>query len=341
MTKEPRTLTEAEKAKYPAYRAKWDKIGLDCQPANRPEAEKALARAYEVLGFKPPKLYIWCQSPHQMSYARAVITVYHDGLVGSGTEADPWLTAEGCMAEWEAKKGRDPRKDEAVKKLVRDVVSECGYGQHDATSLAFYEFFREVCGLTEETEKAVPLFDAAKNCGWFLAHENVCFVCEKTTLCKFDEQGRLHNEDDAAIKYPDGWGLYVVHGTRVPKKVVTREFTAEDITKEQNAEVRRVMMRFYGEARYIQEIGLKPVNVDEFGTLYKVERPGDDPLAVVKVVNSSPEPDGTFKDYWLKVDPSAYGGLKTARAAVASTWRKPDGTMMFEKPEDYSPALET
>lgn len=337
--KEPRQLTEAEKALYPAFREKWDKIGLNCEPANRAKAEEALAKAYEVLGFKAPKRYIWCQSPYQMAYARAVIQVNHDGWIGSGTDKDPWLTAEGLMSEWETLK--EGPKAEAIKKLVRDVVSECGYGQHDATSLAFYDFFREVCGLTEETEKALPLFDVAKNCGWFLAHENVCFVCERTATCTFDDRGRLHNETGPAISYPDGWGIYVVNGTQVPENVVTREFTSEDINKESNAEVRRVMMRFYGEAKYIQDIGAKPIHQDDFGTLYRVELPNDEPLMIVKVVNSTPEPDGTYQDYWLRVDPQAYGGLTTARAGVASTWRKPDGSLMFKKATDYAPALET
>ena len=64
---------------------------------------------------------------------------------------------------------------------------------------------------------------------------------------------------------------------------------------------------------------------------------------MVKVVNSTIEPDGTYKDYFIRVSPNAYGGLKTARAAVASTWRNNDAerSLVFKNPEDYNPDIET
>jgi hypothetical protein len=52
---------------------------------------------------------------------------------------------------------------------------------------------------------------------------------------------------------------------------------------------------------------------------------------MVKVVNSTQEPDGTFKDYFIRVDPNAYGGLKTARQAIASTWRDEDNCIYLER----------
>lgn len=48
-----------------------------------------------------------------------------------------------------------------------------------------------------------------------------------------------------------------------------------------------------------------------------------------------------LKDYFIRCDPKAYGGLKTAHAAVASTWRNADGSMLFEKPEDYNCEIES
>jgi hypothetical protein len=45
--------------------------------------------------------------------------------------------------------------------------------------------------------------------------------------------------------------------------------------------------------------------------------------------------------YFLRVDPEAYGGLDTARAAIASTWRYPDGSLVFESPGRYVLAAET
>lgn len=50
---------------------------------------------------------------------------------------------------------------------------------------------------------------------------------------------------------------------------------------------------------------------------------------MVKVVNSTPEPDGSYKDYFLRVPPT----ITTAHEAVAWTFGK--------TAETYAPAIET
>ena len=50
---------------------------------------------------------------------------------------------------------------------------------------------------------------------------------------------------------------------------------------------------------------------------------------MVKVVNSTPEPDGSFKDYFLRVPPD----MQTAHQAVAWTFDKTVAT--------YQPVLQT
>jgi hypothetical protein len=69
----------------------------------------------------------------------------------------------------------------------------------------------------------------------------------------------------------------------------------------------------------------------------------DEPLVMIDMLNSTPEPDGTTKRYMLRVDPKAYGGeaTKDCHAAMASTWRNPDGTLVFAKPEHYKPIFES
>lgn len=116
--------------------------------------------------------------------------------------------------------------------------------------------------------------------------------------------------------------------------------TAAEIQAEPNAEVRRVMLERFGAARYIQEIGAKEIDrdLDQYGArrvLYQAEMDGDEPLVMVQVVNSTPEPDGTYHEYWLRVDPRC----RTAREAVASTARWPDGRRVFSFNE--TPRVET
>ena len=81
------------------------------------------------------------------------------------------------------------------------------------------------------------------------------------------------------------------------------KITVQMIDAETNAERRRLMVDLFGAVRYIQESGAKLLHEDRFGKLYRKDQPGDEPLVFVEVLNRTPEPDGTFKHYWLPVNP--------------------------------------
>ena len=142
---------------------------------------------------------------------------------------------------------------------------------------------------------------------------------------------RLHCESHAAVENAIE-NLYFIHGVMVPAFVVVRPdwITTKHIEDETNAEVRRILIERYGQARYLLDSKAEKIHEDDFGTLYHKEIPNDEPLVMVKVVNSTAEPDGTFKDYFLRVNPELRPLLDnqqlgarqplTARNAVASTF---------------------
>jgi hypothetical protein len=140
---------------------------------------------------------------------------------------------------------------------------------------------------------------------------------------------RLHCENGPAVAWPDGARYWFWQGVQVPQRVIEEPHTLElrEILEERNIEIRRVMIDRYGPGRLAQK-GTK-LHVDEFGTLWRVELPGDEPLVVVEVVNSTPEPDGSFKNYLLRVPPS----ITTARQGVAWTF----GVRV----DHYKPAVQT
>jgi hypothetical protein len=155
------------------------------------------------------------------------------------------------------------------------------------------------------------------------------------------KNNRLHCEGGPAVSWPGGVSYYYIKGVQITKDILERHFTWQDIDEQNNAEVRRVMIELYGQARYIQDCGIKPVHSDDWGTLYIKQLPGDEEIRIVKVVNCSPEPDGSFKDYFIRVDPKAYRGVKIAWAAVASMWRNKDNSFAFKDYHDYCPCVET
>ena len=195
-------------------------------------------------------------------------------------------------------------------------VSRCGYGQHDAGWLSFYAAFQRF-GLADIVAPLEGLLRLTRSCGWWWPFEHVAILTERSCVLTRDADGRLHGEHEAAIKYPDGWGVYAWHGVRVPERVILspHTLTAQEIASEGNAEVRRVMIERYGWDRYLHDQGATPVQSDRFGDLYRTELDGAE-IGVVVVVNSTPEMDGSRKKYALLVPPDH----QTAQSAVASTF---------------------
>jgi len=185
--------------------------------------------------------------------------------------------------------------------------------------------------MTQETAELAGVQQVARAAGWWLPHKEICWVSERHSVVALDVERRLHCEDGPAVLYPDGWAIYAWHGVRVPEKVILHplDLTVGEISREENVEVRRVMLQQYGEARYLLDSGAKKLQEDRYGALYRVEFRGDEPLVMVRVVNSTLEPDGSAKTYWLRVPPE----MQTARAAVAWSFD------MIE--QDYCPAIET
>jgi hypothetical protein len=181
-----------------------------------------------------------------------------------------------------------------------------------------------------------PVFDAFVAGAW-MAHftEDTLYWVEKPHVhveeIPTGRGRRLHHESSAALDSAVE-RLYFWHGVLVPAFVVVRPdlITVKHIAEEKNAEVRRVMMERYGHERYIVDIGAKREQADDYGELYRVPRPGDSDLVMVGLINSTAEPDGTFKRYMLRVPPE----MTTAREAVA--W-----TFGIEKATGYEPAVQS
>ena len=168
------------------------------------------------------------------------------------------------------------------------------------------------------SSRAKAYRETAESACWWWPHRDFVMVCDRPEMIARDERGRLHNEGGPSIRFRDGWSLWHIHGVAVPDQVVLHPetLTLKQIDAEANAEVKRVMVDRFGHERFLTESGTEAAHTDECGTLYKREIDGDEPLCMVKVRNSTPEPDGTTKNYWLRVDPKC----KTAREAVAWTF---------------------
>lgn len=124
------------------------------------------------------------------------------------------------------------------------------------------------------------------------------------------------------------WWVGQPHWTDVLISVASH-IDAKLVISHRNAFVRREMMEAHGIDRIMASVG-ELVQQDDWGKLWRLDVADDEePLVVVEVVNSTAEPDGTFKDYFLRVPPAT----ETARAGVAWSFGV--------DPDVYDPEVET
>jgi len=148
---------------------------------------------------------------------------------------------------------------------------------------------------------------------------DICIMTSRPKIVATDSIGRLHNEKGPCLSYADGWEMHAVRGIVVPPRLISflRLQTFDAIAVERNVEVRRMMLDIYGVERFLRDAGAEMIQKDECGELFiRRFEPGRDPAVIVCVVNSTPEPDGHHRRYFIRVPPH----VRTAREAVAWTF---------------------
>ncbi|WP_436848716.1 DUF6745 domain-containing protein [Streptomyces asoensis] len=316
----------------------WRACAAAAVPADRAAAEAGVRRAYRQAGLPEPERVVWAASPRE---AVTVVRTTADrgASVRDAVRSAPWarerrrlhtrLGPAGWAAHWAATGGPlweptqalvDRIRAGVLEELagggtgstaaeIRLVLLDAVLGQHDAPWLAAFPTDR---GPLE------ALAAVGRSAGWWWPYARVAVVCERPVALHRDEAGRLDRGDGPALAYPDGFALYAWRGMPVPAAFLAElpGLTPDRIRSEENAELRRVMLEHYGYDRYLADSGARHVHRDETGTLWRIDLPADEPVVMVEVLNSTPEPDGTRRTYWLRVPPST----RTAREGVAWTF---------------------
>lgn len=221
-------------------------------------------------------------------------------------------------------------RSEAMKLAGRCMQTPCVSLPLHTGWLSAFDFLAQVAGRVEETAPVRGLWQVAAHTGGILPFTDVCLVAERPQIVRVIDLQDLHGEDGPVLAYWDGWGVYALYGDLVPEHFVLRpdEITVDEIDYEQNRQVRHFLLERYGRERYVQNSGAQVVASDRWGTLYRREVPGREPICFVRVTNATPEPDGSYKEYLLRVPP----GCETPLEAVAWTFQMP--------PDEYARLLE-
>lgn len=197
----------------------------------------------------------------------------------------------------------------------------------------------------------MPILEAFEaGCFFVWVDHDIIRYITKPYVIRVSSQGLLHCENGPALVWGQGVQYFYWKGTHVHRDVVMTPvdaITHQMIDTTPNVEMRRILLERVGEDRYIEMSEMEPVDHhDKFGTLYfKRFFDGGRPVCRLKVINRSPEPDGTYRIYWLPINPDCYNGVagRNAHAAAASTWRTTPGgsELFFESYLNYNPQIET
>ncbi|MBZ0187978.1 MAG: hypothetical protein K8F91_17150 [Candidatus Obscuribacterales bacterium] len=162
-------------------------------------------------------------------------------------------------------------------------------------------------------------------------YDGICFLCDQPESLILDNERRYHGENGPALTFADGYKVYAWHGRGVPEEIIEKPelITIERIEKETNIEIRTILVERYGLSRFLKDTNARIIDQDQCGVLYRKDFQVEEPLCVVMVANATPEPDGTYKPYFLRVPPDRM----TARSAVAWTFGL--------STDDYLPVIET
>jgi hypothetical protein len=241
-----------------------------------------------------------------------------------GLDADDRPVQEDC--QWQHRIRAGSRATRAVRPA------------RDRSKLAATRLLPDVLGVPRIASRSARTVDRllaiAGSAGPWWALERLAIVSERPLRLALDERGLLHSTEGPALAYPDGFAIWADHGVSVPEWLVTDpgRLAVEHIDAEENAEVRRVMIERFGAERLVREGGATLLHEDATGRLWRRELPGGrwgDPVVMVEVVNSTPEPDGSHRTYFLRVPPIT----RTATAAVAWTFGL--------RESEYAPARQT
>ena len=267
-------LTPTQLAELPKIRDEWIRNGLEKRPINRTLVSNIIGDLYAVVGKSKPKFIVFLRSPIEIAYAIESLLLH-------------------------------AQVSDQVRDQVRDQVYSWrwwyGFGQFEA---GWISYFKSMQMIGIDCSRIIPQMDLCKEAGFCVLFWEWAFICERPEIFS-DESNRLHCENGPAVLYPDGFSVYAIHGVRVPAWIIEQpnNITVAKIENESNAEIRRVMVEKYGQERYLIDSKAAIVHEDDFGKLYRKEQLGDEPLMMVMVVNSTAEPDGSFKNYFLRVHP--------------------------------------
>ena len=273
-------LTPEQESQIPIYAEKWRNIGLSTKPANREVTEDAIQQIYTSAGLPPPDKITWFESPMAMFKSNFSDETprrkYPTPLFNMLTTEDRINKQIKSSVQNHIYSEIISATVEHIGELIREALSPANrlrmiiyLGHYRA---AYLDYVLNVLKLSFSRHIITAHLRLWGHINYYLPFDDVCMVSERYSELKIDKQGLAHDEEDKAICYPDGWGIYCWHGEIVPEFVIRQsdEITPEKIISEKDPELAIKMLNRFGEPRFLRETGYKYYRSSIYNHMYPV-----------------------------------------------------------------------
>lgn len=152
---------------------------------------------------------------------------------------------------------------------------------------SFYDYIQKE--LKIDLDPKFEIYKETTKLELFYCFKDFCVVSQKPTEIHI-KNGILNNENGPSIKYADNFEVYSLNGIRVPKEIVLtpwNELDANLILKEQNAEIRREIVRKIGIEKVCKDLKAKIIDKKYGYELLNLKLSKNDYRPYLKMLNPS------------------------------------------------------
>ena len=236
-------LTKEQEELMITIRDKWMDFIFSCKNTEikKDQCIEGINFIYNLAGKKPPEV-LFVNSPMGVQYEYHLITNLTKGKIGDSVGNSVRDSVRASV--WDSVRN-------SVKAEKMNYQQTSYYGNiGDYGWVAFYDYFTRIGALNNEKFNK---FQSLIESGVYdmLQYENLCIVCSLPIYISRNQEGRLHNLEEAAIRFKDGYEQHYIQGVFISHelfgKLSKEQYYFDDFIKEENEEIKAACMFFIRE----------------------------------------------------------------------------------------------
>ena len=296
------------------------------QPLHKEQAQAAIEALYDYADQQPPEI-LWVESPLAALPIATVEQSQRDCLqyeLWHVLREELWHSLYRASADWNhelkqaigyslAAQLENSFQRSVLQTLPGEateaVMADCLMPEWAITWAAVFEAAAHL-GVEFDRDRYTLYCTYLREVGWLFPCEELAIACQRPVVY-WDASDRIHAEGIPAILYPDGFGVYLYQGVRLPEQygqLSPSQWQPQWLIEQENAELRRVLIQGIGYERICQELQATELDNWQDYSLLRIESGVDvEPVQLVKMTCPS-----TGLIHMLRVPPdmvSAYEAI--------------------------------